>query len=237
MHKLEKLLARNLGCSRTEARRILANNPCTLPDPVPDEALPIRGSLAGNPIELHDSFHLMLHKPAGCVTALSDPTHPCAAAYVRDAPLGVELRAVGRLDLDTTGLLLWTTDGDWLHRLTRPREAVRRGYHAALARPFRERPQDLVLRDGHLPRILELRAMAPAEAHPGLIQPEGTLALASIAIAGGAYHEVRRIFAALDSHVLALCRVSFGALTLPVDLAAGRWRQIDPADVAEPRVT
>jgi 16S rRNA pseudouridine516 synthase len=74
--------------------------------------------------------------------------------------------------------------------------------------------------------------MSHEEAHPGLLRPADTTAFASITIAGGAYHEIRRIFAALGSHVLALCRVSFGALALPADLAAGAWREVHPREVA-----
>jgi 16S rRNA pseudouridine516 synthase len=231
MPKLETLLARNLGCSRREARRLWVAEGQALPAELPRETLPIRLTFASRQVELHDSFHLMLHKPPGCVTALSDSRHPTAASYLREAPLANELRPVGRLDLDTTGLLLWTTDGAWLHRLTHPRSAIQRCYHAALARPHQTPPGNLVLRDGHRPRVVDLRPLLPPEAHPALARPADAAAYAAITIAGGAYHEVRRIFAALGSHVLALCRVSFGALKLPVDLPPGRWRPISEADV------
>jgi 16S rRNA pseudouridine516 synthase len=235
MPQLEKLLARNLGCSRSEARRLLAGQALDLPHDLPSAALPLRVNLAGRTLVLRDACHLVMHKPAGCVTALSDPRHPTAAGHLVGAPLASELRPVGRLDLDTTGLLLWTTDGEWLHRLIHPRTAPPRRYHAALARPYRPPPADLVLRDGHRPRILDLRPLASAETHPALPTTEAAVAYAALTIAGGAYHEVRRIFAALGSHVLALCRVSFGAIDLPRDLPAGSWREIARADVdAEP---
>jgi 16S rRNA pseudouridine516 synthase len=231
MPKLDTLLARNLGCSRGEARKLLARDASALPHEVPPEALPLCLTIAGRRINLHGSFHLLLHKPAGCVTALSDSRHLAAASYVASAPLAAELRPIGRLDLDTTGLLLWTTDGAWLHRLTHPRGAIPRTYHAALARSHAAPPADLILRDGHRPRVVELRPLLLHEAHPALARPADALAFAAITIAGGAYHEVRRIFAALGSHVLALCRVSFGALTLPVDLPPGGWRPISKPDV------
>ncbi|MBN2574875.1 MAG: hypothetical protein JXP73_09950 [Deltaproteobacteria bacterium] len=236
MHSLEKLLARNLGCSRVEAQRLLAGEAGKVPAEVPPETLPLCVTLAGRQILLHDSFHLMLHKPSGCVTALADGRHAVAATYVTKAPLAAELRPVGRLDLDTTGLLLWTTDGAWLHRLTHPRTTVPRRYHAALARPHRAMPANLVLRDGHRPRVLDLRPLPESQVHPGLPRPPGAEAFAAITIAGGAYHEVRRIFASLGSHVLALCRVSFGALALPEDLEPGQWRPVNKAEVQPPPV-
>ena len=88
------------------------------------------------PLALHDQVYLLLHKPVGYVTALRDDRHPVAAALVKDAPLAGELRPVGRLDLDTSGLLLWTTSGPWLQQLTHPKRAVPRRYQAALARPL-----------------------------------------------------------------------------------------------------
>jgi 16S rRNA pseudouridine516 synthase len=231
MLDLEKLAARNLGCARGEARRLLDGAGAGLSRWVRADALPLEIDLAGRRLQLHDSFHLLMHKPAGCVTALSDSHHPTASGYLTGAPLRNELRPVGRLDLDTTGLLLWTTAGDWLHRLTHPRTALPRGYHAALARPFQAPPERLVLRDGHRPRIVHLVPLAAADVHPGLLRPDAATSFAAITIAGGAYHEVRRIFAALGSHVLALCRVSFGDLRLPADLAPGHWRPLTQAEM------
>lgn len=226
MLNLEKLLARNLGCPRREARRLLATHGHDLPESLRPEDLPFRLTLGKETLELHDSFHLMLNKPAGCVTALDDRRHETVARYVRDAPLSAELRPVGRLDLDSTGLLLWTSDGTWLHRLTHPRSAIPRCYHAALARPFASLPKELRLLDGHQPTILDLRVLPETEAHPSLHRPAASAVFASITIVGGAYHEVRRIFAALDSHVLGLCRISFGEIVLPRDLEPGQWLPI-----------
>ena len=81
-----------------------------------------------------------------------------------------------------------------------------------------------MLDDGHRPRITDLSPLARADAHPSLDVPADARVLASITIVGGAYHEVRRIFVALGSHVLALCRVGFGDLDLPRDLPAGAYR-------------
>ncbi len=231
MPSLEELLARNLACSRKEARRLVGRIADESPREVPPGKFPCSVSIGGRSLELYDDFHLLLNKPAGCVTALHDRAHTTAAAYLRNAPLFAELRPVGRLDLDTTGLLLWTTDGEWLHRLTHRRTEIPRTYHSALARPFRPLPAALVLRDGHRPRILDLRQLQANDTHPSLPRPAGAIAFATITIASGAYHEVRRIFAALGSHVLSLCRVSFGALELPPDLAPGGWRQISRESV------
>ncbi len=146
---------------------------------------------------------------------------------LRGAPLWSELRSVGRLDLDTSGLLLWTTDGTEIQRLTHPKRAVPRTYQASLAGGFRPAPAEFVLDDGYRPQITALADLSRADAHPSLDVPPDTTALATITITGGAYHEVRRIFAALGSHVLGLCRVGYGDVALPSDLAPGSYRLLD----------
>ena len=232
MPRLDVLLARNLGWSRTAVRAAIAEGRVLVggaaaADPrreIEDRALPFTATVDDAPVTLFDAARVLLNKPVGCVTALRDPRYPTAYALLRGAPLHAELRPAGRLDLDTSGLLFWTTDGSEIQRLTHPKRAVPRTYQAALARDHRPLPDDLVLEDGHRPRVDAIAPLARADAHPSLDVPADTAALASITITGGAYHEVRRIFAALDSHVLGLCRVRFGDLELPRDLPAGSFR-------------
>jgi 16S rRNA pseudouridine516 synthase len=242
MARLDALLARNLGWSRARAREAVTAGLVQTPDgaalldpraEMGPATLPFAISVEGSPVStLHDSVTLMLNKPVGRVTALRDARHPTAYALLRQAPLVDELRPVGRLDLDTSGLLLWTTDGTYLQRWTHPKRAVPRTYQAALARPFRAPPRDFVLEDGHRPSLAALELIRRADVHPALLLPPDTVELATITLTGGAYHEVRRIFAALDSHVLALCRVGFGQLALPVDLDSGSYRLVDPRTIA-----
>lgn len=243
MARLDELLARNLGTSKSAAARLLDEGRVSredgevLRDRRAELAPPeVRGEVAavllidGQPIRLYESALLLQHKPAGVVTALRDGRHPTAAALLDEAPLAALLRPVGRLDLDTTGLLLWTTEGALIQRLTHPKRRVARTYQAALAAPFGAPPPGLTLDDGHRPEIVELVELVRPAAHPGLAVPAGAVTLASITIVGGAYHEVRRIFAALGSHVLGLCRVRFGPFELPADLPAGAWRSLPLPD-------
>jgi 16S rRNA pseudouridine516 synthase len=234
--RLDVLLARNAGWSRTAARSVIGEGRVriageVIEDPrrdLPEGALPFTVTVDDADLRLYDHVSLMLNKPTGCVTALRDGQHETAYALLRAAPLHAELRPVGRLDLDTSGLLLWSTDGSEIQRLTHPKRAVPRTYQAALARPFAPLPPKLVLDDGHEPTVTSLEPLGRESAHPSLEVPPETAALAAITIVGGAYHEVRRIFAALGSHVLGLCRVRFGDVELPRDLPPGEYRLLPP---------
>jgi 16S rRNA pseudouridine516 synthase len=248
------LLAKNLGVSRTAAGRLIeAGRVRDTSGSVTVDRRTLLGGKRGNgdaasedvpPVVIVDGERItlwsqaliLLHKPVGVVTALRDPVHRTAYDLLTEAPLFHELRAVGRLDLETSGLLLWTTQGAVVQRLTHPKRRVPRTYQAALARPFQAlpRPGALVLDDGHRPLVVDLRPISRGDAHPGLSIPPNTTMLATVTIVGGAYHEVRRLFAALGSHVLGLCRTSFGGFTLPPDLPAGDWRRLQGPTTGDP---
>lgn len=182
----------------------------------------------GEPVELYGAMHLLQHKPWGVVTALRDPIHETAWSSLRDVPLASELRAVGRLDRDATGLLLWTTDGALVHALTHPKRRVPRTYHVALSSaPSRFDLHTLTLADGHEVHLDGLSPLRRGELHPGLRVPEEATSFASITLHEGRFHEVKRIFVELGVIVLGLCRVAYGPWTLPHDLAPGEHRPID----------
>lgn len=150
MARLDQLLARNLGISRAEARRTISSGAVLDPSgaalvdyrlEIARDALPLALRVGDREVALHDTSHVLLNKPAGYITALKDARHPVTYSLLSAAPLFAELRAVGRLDLDTTGLLLWTTDGAWLQRLTHrsgeSRAATRRRWRGRSWRPQR----------------------------------------------------------------------------------------------------
>lgn len=224
--RLDRRLTRNLGWSRAEVAaalrrgRIVGAGGVALDprDPAVREV-----EVDGVPRTLLDHVVVMQHKPRGAVTALSDPALPTAYALLADAPLVRDLRPIGRLDRDTSGLLLWTDDGDLVHRLTHPKTGVERTYHAAVARPWREPGPDLRLADGTAPGLVSIRPID--DVHPALDRAGATL-FAEIRLTSGSYHEVRRVLAALGSHVLGLCRTAHGDYTLPRELEPGRWRVV-----------
>jgi 16S rRNA pseudouridine516 synthase len=188
--------------------------------------LPDRMQIMGKPVDPPPGMVLMLHKPLGVTCS-----HKEAGAMVYDLlpqrwrrrePL---LSTVGRLDKETSGLLLLTDDGALLHRIISPRHHVAKRYLATLARPLNG---DEVARfaDGTLMLEGEDKPLQPAVLEP----LSATTAL--LTITEGRYHQVRRMFAAIGNHVDALHRDRLGGLTLPDDLPAGEWRIMTEDDVA-----
>ncbi len=242
MPRIDRLISRNLGLSRRQATRLFRSgrvrgaDEVVLRDPagqVKPSELPRIVLIDGQRHTLYSRYHLLQHKPVGVVTALRDSRHPTVRELIDDAPLADDLRPIGRLDRDVSGLLLWTTEGSLLHRLTHPRYGVPRVYQAALSGPYSPLPSDrpLLLEDGYAPAIHSLTSLREADLHPGLAVPSETRELATITVASGQFHEVKRIFEALGCEVIGLCRVAYGPVMLPIDLPPGESRAIDLLEI------
>jgi 16S rRNA pseudouridine516 synthase len=135
------------------------------------------------------------------------------------------LSTIGRLDKDTSGLLLITDDGPFLHRVISPKSHVAKRYVATLDRPLTGDEAE-VFAAGTLMLEGEKDALAPA-----VLEPLGATQ-ARLTITEGRYHQVRRMFAAVGNHVTALHRDRIGGLDLPGDLEAGAWRSLTPQEQA-----
>ncbi|MCA1908490.1 MAG: pseudouridine synthase [Magnetospirillum sp.] len=168
---------------------------------------------------------VMLNKPAGYTCSTSDPGRIVyellPPRFMRRNPI---LAPVGRLDRDTTGLLLLTDDGKLLHRLTAPRHHVPKVYDVTLARPL-DGTESGIFASGTLMLNSEKTPLAPAELQ--VLGPNQ----ARLTLHEGRYHQVKRMFAALGNHVESLHRSGFGPLGLG-DLAEGRWRALEAAEIA-----
>ncbi len=163
---------------------------------------------------------LILHKPAGYTCSADDPGETIYALlpprFARRQP---GLHSVGRLDKDTTGLLLLTDDGQLLHRIIHPKSLCRKVYHVTLDRPLAGHEAALFA-SGDLVLKSEARPLLPATLEI-LGEKEALLTLHE-----GRYHQVRRMFAAAGNHVVTLRRVALGDLVLPAELAEGEWREL-----------
>ncbi|QDH68997.1 pseudouridine synthase [Marilutibacter alkalisoli] len=178
----------------------------------------------GEPLDPPAGLALMLHKPAGYTCSTRDP-----GRVIYDLlPPRFRLRSpalspVGRLDRDSTGLLLMTDDGALLHRIIAPKSKLAKVYEAQLASDLRGDEAE-TFASGTLMLESEKTPLAPVELE--IVEPR----FARLALTEGRYHQVRRMFAAVGNHVEALHRSRIGGLSLG-DLPAGAWRPLDTDDL------
>ncbi len=180
----------------------------------------------GKPLDPDASAVVMLNKPLGFTCSTKDP-----GRIVYDIlPMRFRFRKppvspIGRLDRDTTGLLLFTADGNFLHRVISPKSNVPKVYEATLARPLTGE-EAAIFASGTMMLESETKPLLPAEL---VVTGEKT---ARLTLHEGRYHQVRRMFASVGNHVDALHRAAVGGLTLG-DLPEGEWRELDADDVAK----
>ncbi len=226
--RLERLLA-NLGYgSRREALSFINAGRLTRRDgtPVDDSERVPHGDLLfdDEPLDPAAPFTLILNKPTGYICTHADEgdlvLHLFPDRFMHRNP---PLSTVGRLDKETSGLLLLTDDGGLLHRIISPRKEVPKTYEATLARPLRG-DEGETFASGVL--MLEGESSPCHPARLEILEPTRAL----LTVTEGRYHQVRRMFAAVGNHVEKLHRRSVGSLTLG-DLAPGEWRQATEDDL------
>ncbi|MBI2262705.1 MAG: pseudouridine synthase [Caulobacterales bacterium] len=187
--------------------------------------LPSRMEIDGQPLDPPPGLVLMLHKPLGMTCS-----HKEDGALVYDVlpdrwrRRDPAISTIGRLDKQTTGLLLLTDDGDLLHRVISPKRHVAKVYRATLARPLAGTEAELFAAGG---LVLEGEDKPLAPAALEVLSPVE----ARLTVTEGRYHMVRRMFAAVGNHVEALHRERVGGLGLPDDLAPGEWRLLTPDEI------
>ena len=227
--KLVKLLA-NLGYgSRKDVQRLIrygavtdATGRALGENEVPPHA-EIR--VRGEALDPTAPLTLIVNKPAGYTCSMEDPGETIYELLPpRFAARNPGLNPIGRLDKDTTGLLLLTDDGKLLHRVIHPKSHCRKVYHATLDRPL-SGTEAALFASGTLLLNGESKPLLPA---PLEVLGENE---ALVTLHEGRYHQVRRMFAAAENHVVSLRRLSIGGLTRPDDLAEGEWRELAPAEL------
>jgi len=179
-------------------------------------------SIADEPV------YLAFHKPAGVMTTMSDPQGRVTVASLVPAQDYPGLFPVGRLDYDTTGLLLFTTDGEIAHRLLHPSRHVEKIYRALIDGRATERELDRV-REGV---TLDDGITAPSRVR--ILRSSGTTTYVEIAIREGRKRQVRRMFSKIRHPVTELHRVQFGPIVLG-DLGKAHWRHLTAQEVASLR--
>ena len=236
--RLDKFLAECSGNTRSEVKKWLKAGgvtvngapvlkPETKIDPEKDVV-----ALQGKQLFYSSFVGLMFHKPAGCVTATQDRCQKTVMDYI-DHPRKKDVFPVGRLDLDTEGLLFLINDGDLSHRMLSPRHHVPKTYEAQIAGEVTkedvqafEEGVDIGEKKKTLPAQLEILEVNAGETPTSRIR---------LTICEGKFHQVKRMFEAVGKKVTYLKRVEMGSLVLPDELAPGEYRPLTEEELQELR--
>jgi 16S rRNA pseudouridine516 synthase len=232
MRRLDQLLA-NLGyCSRREAREWIRSGRVTVAGKVEKDfgakANPADVRLDGELLDHPDGLLLLVHKPLGLVCSHDEREGPNVYSVLppRWRERNPQITSIGRLDKDTSGLILLTDQSELIHRLTSPKHKVPKVYRATLATDLPAGLAELFAA-GTLVLTGEKEACAPATLH--VLGPREV----ELTLTEGKYHQVRRMFASQGCEVLTLHRTLFGHLSLG-DLAAGQWRELPLTEFDRP---
>lgn len=219
--RLDKILTDTGRCSRSKAKELIRAGSVRVDGKVlTDPTLKFDASLAtvsvdGEELEVPGHLYVMLHKPDGLLSASTDRNKPTVLDLMPPEWKKRGLFCVGRLDKDTTGLLLLTDDGEYAHRVISPKSRITKLYEAQVegtatpadVKAFRE---GLVLKDGLHCLSAQLHIL-----EPGLVQ---------VVVMEGKYHQVKRMLASRGLPVLRLKRLRIGSLLLDESLAPGEYR-------------
>lgn len=230
LERLDKLLASTGRWSRSEVKkmvregRVMADGRIAASAEEKYDADAVTLHVDGEPVRLRRFAYVMLHKPAGVLSATEDGKGKTVLDLLPEEYRKRGLFPVGRLDKDTEGLLLLTDDGALAHELLSPKKHVDKLYYARVDGALDESDRaafgsGMVLGDG-------LRCMSA-----GLeIVSTGPVSEALVTLREGKFHQIKRMFAARGKPVLYLKRLAMGSLRLDETLAPGAWRELTPEE-------
>ena len=226
--RLDRFLIRRGGHSCKEIKNLLASGHVTVDGHVETCGLCeisrfTHIALGGETLQDHAAIYFMLHKPAGFLSATTDPQHPTVMELISHSLRG-ELHLAGRLDRASTGLLLLTNDGRWSRKVTEPEQEIPKTYRVTTRDP---------IASGTSARFTNgiyfaYEDLTTRPAHLEILTPHEAL----LTIYEGRYHQVKRMFHACGNQVLSLHRESIGPLLLDPQLAPGASRALTPAEIS-----
>lgn len=226
--RLDKLLSEMQAGTRSEIKKYIkaglvtvnGKQPRAEDKITPEDTVCFRGKeICYSPYEYY-----MFYKPRGCVTARHDNVHKTVMDYIKGGRK--DLSPVGRLDLDTTGLLLITNDGKLSHELLSPGKHVKKLYEAKVRGEVTEEDV-LKFKEG-----ISMGDDAPAKPAELTVLKAGEESFVHVSLTEGRYHQVKRMFLAVGKEVLTLKRLSMGPLVLDETLQPGEYRRLTKEEVA-----
>ncbi|MEZ9698407.1 pseudouridine synthase [Vibrio sp. 10N.261.46.E12] len=223
--RLDKYLCKSTDLTKPEAiERIHDGKVNVNNETVTDESTQVHESntilLNGTPLKLREFRYLLMHKPSGTICSNIDEVYPSLFNYI-EIDKASELHIAGRLDADTTGLVLITDDGHWSFNITLPNKSCKKVYRVTLSRDIKDDVADKFKAGIQLQG--EQKLTRPAELE--VITSKEVL----LTITEGKFHQVKRMFAAVGNRVVGLHREQIGEVRL--DVEAGQWRYLTKAEV------
>ncbi|MRI31950.1 16S rRNA pseudouridine(516) synthase RsuA [Endozoicomonas sp. OPT23] len=227
--RLDKYLCESIDLTRAEAKRLLKGGEVTcdgevVKNPGFKVADNCNVQMEGHNLQPVGLRYVMIYKPEGCIcSTVGDQDYPSVLELLEMEKID-RLGICGRLDVDTTGLVLVTDDGQWSHRITSPQKKCGKRYRVELADPvdasaIEQFAEGIMLAS-------EYKPTRPAELE--IISDHEVL----LTIHEGKYHQVKRMFAAIGNKVVGLHREQVGEIELDEDLEPGEWRYLTEAEVA-----
>lgn len=228
MERIDKIIASQGQYSRKEVKALIAKGRIAVDGRVVSSSsekadpLTTQISIDGKSLAFKRNLYLMLHKPKGYVSATEDRDHPTVLELVPQEYRGRNLFPAGRLDRDTTGLMIITDDGVLAHNILAPKKHVPKLYHVELDIPVTEEmrlgfSEGVMLNDG------------VSKAADLIKTGEKT---AEVTLREGRYHQIKRMFGCFGAEVVELKRLGMGRLSLPEDLAEGECREMSEEELA-----
>lgn len=228
MERIDKIIASQGQYSRKEVKALIAKGRIAVDGRVVSSSsekadpLTTQISIDGKPLAFKRNLHLVLNKPKGYVSATEDRDHPTVLDLVPQEYRGRDLFPAGRLDRDTTGLMIITDDGALAHNILAPKKHVPKLYHVEIDIPVTEEmrlgfSEGVMLNDG------------VCKAADLVKTGEKT---AEVTLREGRYHQIKRMFGCFGAEVVELKRFGMGRLTLPEDLAEGKCREMSEEELA-----
>ncbi len=221
--RLDKLIAGSGRSTRSEAKKLIRAGRVTVDsevvtDPAAHYGGEARVLLDGEPVVWQEYLYLMLNKPAGYLSVTEDPRAPTVLELLPPELRKRNLSPAGRLDKDSEGLLLLTSDGDFCHRVISPKSGIEKEYYIEVDRPFPEGAEALfeagaVLEDGEI-------------CLPARLEPSPDRLSARVFLREGKYHQVKRMSIAAGTKVRYLKRLSVGGVALDPALKPGEYREL-----------
>lgn len=227
MKRIDKIISEQTNYSRKEIKKMISHGLVLVNDISVQKAEDkfdeenIRIKLNGNELEIRKHIYLILNKPKGFVSATEDREQKTVLDLVPEKYKTRVLFPAGRLDKDTTGLMLITDDGEFSHNILSPRKHVKKEYEVTLDNP---------VTDEMVEGFREGVKLNDGECKSAILEKTGEYT-ANVTITEGRYHQIKRMFGCYGAKVIELNRICMGNLYLPKDLGLGEIKEASEEDL------